>query len=650
MTRIALYTFCFFLMASASSLAADEAKRLVAIVDYIGGDYRNAVQGGKVVNPEEFQEMKEFANRALELFNQLKQADNGDKAGVESSIKTLASYIEKKEDDKAVGELAQIIKGRLLTAYSIVPYPKTIPSFQIAQTTFAQNCVPCHGETGKGDGPRRSEMNPKEPPPANFTDPGVMATLSPFKAFNTESFGVEGTAMASFAALTEEERWQAAFYLFSFRFSPEAVAEGKKLFEGKRLPAELKNVATLATLSDEDLKNKIRTYTPDGQEVSKILAYLRRGVLEERPNDPLLTTRTSLGEAMGLYEKGEKEKAYQKAVDAYLEGFELVEPALLSRNLSFGRSLEGKITAFRSALKQGDAVEKVQRLYREIDAGLAQASQLLNSENQLTDVYIFLNASMIILREGLEAALVLAAILAFLKVTGAKDVTKYIHLGWTLALIAGIFTWVLTQTVLDISGAQRESMEGFATLIAALVLLYVGYWLHTKAEAQKWQKFVQERVHEALSTRRILTLIGISFFAVYREAFETVLFYEALYLQAPNSPAPVIWGFVAGAGGLGIVVFALLMLGLKIPIRYFFRTTGAFLYILALAFAGQGVKELQTARWVSVTPLPFPPPVDFLGIYPTLETLLTQGLVVLVLLAATLWLNRMPETVRSSIP
>jgi len=641
--------YCFFL-ASPLALADDEARRLVAFVDYIGGDYKKAVRAGKVINPDEYREMKEFSARALELLNQLKQTEKGDKSGVESSLKTLASYIEKKENEKVVANLAQRVKEKLIATYQIVPHPKTIPSFQIAKITFTQNCAACHGETGKGDGPSRETMTPKEPPPANFINSSIMDALSPFRAFNIATFGVEGTAMPSFLALREEERWQAAFYIFSLRFSSEAAAEGKKLLEAKRLPEELKSTATLSTLSDEELLERIGPYFPAKQEAFKALAYLRRGLMENQSGDPLIVARTFLSQAMGLYEKGDKEKAYQKAVDAYLEGFELVEPALFARDLSFGRALEGKITAFRSALKRGDPADKVQKLYQEIDAGLAQASQLLSSENQLTDIYIFLNASLIVLREGLEAALVLAAILAFLRVTGTRGVTKYIHLGWILALIAGILTWVLAQTVLDISGSQRESMEGFTALTAALVLLYVGYWLHTKAEAQRWQKFVREKVHEAISSQRILTLVGISFFTVYREAFETVLFYEALYLQVPNTPGPVIWGFVAGAGILGFVVFALLKLGLKIPVKYFFGATGAFLYLLALTFAGQGVKALQMAGWISVTPLPFPPQVDFLGIYPTLETMLAQGAVVLVLLAATLWLNRTPGTVRGNVP
>lgn len=647
--RIFLSAFCWFLTITSPLWAADEAKRLVALVDYIGGDYKNAVQSGKVVSADEYQEMREFSARTLDLLNQLKQAEKGDRAGVESSLKTLASYIEKKETEKAVANLAQQVKEKLLRTYSIVPHPKTLPSLRDGRTIFAQNCASCHGETGKGDGPSRATMKPKVPAPADFTDPEVMAALSPFKAFNIVSFGVEGTAMPSFAALTEQERWQVAFHVFSLRFSSAAAAEGRKLIEGKKLPEELKSVATLATLSDEELEGKLRTFFPTDQEASKVLAYLRRGVLEERTNDPILIARTFLSEAMELYEKGEKEKAYKKAVDAYLEGFEPVEPTLFARDLSFGRALESKITAFRNALKRGEAVDKAQKLYQEIDAGLAQASQLLSSENQLTGIYIFLNASLIVFREGLEAALVLAAILAFLRVTGAAGVTQYIHLGWLLALIAGVLTWILAQTVLEISGSHRESMEGFTALAAALVLLYAGYWLHTKAQAQRWQRFIQERVHEAFSNQRILTLVGISFFTVYREAFETVLFYQALYLQVPNTPGPVIWGFIAGAGLLGIVVFALFKLGLKIPVKYFFGATGAFLYLLALTFAGQGVKELQTAGWIGITPLPFPPQVDFLGIYPTLETMLVQGVVVFVLLAATYWLNRTPGTVRGNV-
>ena len=638
--KYALGFLSLLLLIPHSARAADEARRLVALADYIGGDYKNAVQGGKVVKPDEYQEMKEFSARTLELFNKLKADEKKDKAGIEPDLKALASRIEQRDNERVVGELAQRVKEKLIAAYEIMPYPRRMPSFPAGRILFSQNCAQCHGETGKGDGSGRETMKPKAPPPANFTDPVLMAGLSPFKAFNTVTYGVEKTAMPDFSALSEEERWQVAFYLFSLRFSPAAAADGKKLFAAKELPQELKAVATLSTSSDEALMEKIKPFSPAQTEASQLLAYLRRGLLEEQTADPLMTARLFLQEAMSLYEKGEREKAYQKAVDAYLDGFELAEPALFARDVSFGRAVESQMAQFRSSLKRGDPLEEVHGLYQEVDAGLVRSSELLSGSDTWNASYAFSNAFAIIVREGLEAALILAAILALLRMTGAVEAIRYIHLGWILALVGGFLTWILAQTVLTFSGSHRESMEGVTTVMAAIVLFYVGYWLHTKAEARKWQKFIHDKVHGALSSRRILALIGVSFFAVYREAFEVVLFYQVLWLQSPDSRQSVIWGFLAGAAVLGLMVFALLRLGLKIPLKYFFGATGALLYLLAFVFIGQGVKALQTAGWFGVTPLRFPPAVGPLGVYPTVETLTAQGLMLLALLATLFWLSR----------
>jgi high-affinity iron transporter len=190
------------------------------------------------------------------------------------------------------------------------------------------------------------------------------------------------------------------------------------------------------------------------------------------------------------------------------------------------------------------------------------------------------------------------------------------------------------------SGSNRESFEGFTTLTAAIVLFYVGYWLHTKSEAQKWQQFIRDKVEGALSRKRLLALAGVSFFAAYREAFEVVLFYQALWLQSAANPKPVLTGFLAGVAVLGVMVLVLFRLGLKIPIKHFFGTAGLLLYLLALVFAGQGVRILQATGWFSVTPLRFPPQVSALGIYPTVETLLAQAVVLIALIATTVRPNR----------
>jgi high-affinity iron transporter len=630
---VALLTF---LIIASTVSAQDQAKRLVSVLDYLGSDYKNAVNDGKVINPDEYGEMQEFSKRTQELLNQLKQADGADKAGVEPIIKSLTAQIENKAEPTVIVELARSAKQRVISAYNIVPYPKQLPSLASGHTLYVENCAQCHGATGKGDGPGASSMNPKTPSPANFTDPERMAGLSPFKAFNTASFGVEGTAMASFAAFTEEQRWQVAFYVMSLRFSSEQATRGAALIDEKKLPSDLISVANLATHSDEQLSEEIKRYFDQEGSVNDVLAYLRRGLIDHKPADPLVLTRNLVRESASLYAGGEKDKAYQKAVDAYIDGYELAEPALFAKDASFGRALEALFTEYRNAIKQGVAPEEIDKRRAEIEARLDRADEILARTDEYSGIYFFLNSALIIVREGLEATLVLAAILAMLKVMGATDAVRYIHLGWILALFAGGLTWLATQTVLTFSGQNRESMEGFISVFAAVALFYVGYWLHTKSEAKRWQAFIRGKVENVLSGKKLLGLIGISFFAVYREAFEVVLFYQALWLQNENGHHLILSGFIAGLALLVVLTFGILKLGLNVPLKYFFGATGTLLYIVAFIFAGNGIKELQAAGWVSTTPLKFPPQAPLLGIYPTLETVAAQTLMLCAFIATSI--------------
>ena len=627
------------LVAIPAAFAQDDAKRLVSLLDYLGSDYKNAVKDGKILSRDEYGEMQEFSRRSQELFNKLKETDKADKAGVEPMIKSLAGEINRKAEPKVIADLAQSAKEKLIAAYKIVPYPKQVPSREAGQKLYAGNCAQCHGATGKGDGPGIASMNPKSPPPANFTDPERMAGLSPFKAFNTASFGVEGTAMASFAAFSEEQRWQVAFYIMSLRFTPEEVTRGTALVRERKLPVDLTSVANLATHSDEQLTDDLKKYFPGEAQASDVLAYFRRGMLEQKP-DQLAVTRNLVREAAALYASGDKEKAYQRAVDAYIDGYELAEPAIFAKDASFGRNLEGLFTQYRNAMKQGVSSDEIDKQRGEIEARLDQAVEILASGDNYSDIYFFLNAAMIIVREGLEATLVLAAILAMLKVMGAGDAVRYIHLGWILALVAGGLTWLATQTVLTFSGQHRESMEGFISVFAAVALFYVGYWLHTKSEAKRWQAFIRGKVQNVVDGKKILGLVGISFFAVYREAFEVVLFYQALWLQNENEHHLIISGFGAGLALLVVLTFGILKLGVKVPLKYFFGATGTLLYIVAFVFAGNGIRELQAAGWVSTTPLRFPPQAPLLGIYPTVETLAVQAVMIFAFGATYWWLAK----------
>ncbi len=618
--------------------AQEQANRLVALLDYLGSDYANAVKDGRVLSKDEYEEMQEFTKRSQELFNQLREIDKTDKAGIESYLKTLASQVDNKADPQIVADLAKAAKDKLIVAYQIVPHPRRLPSLAEGKKIYDENCAQCHGATGKGDGAGRDSMKPQNPLPANFTDPRRIGGLSPFKAFNTASFGIEGTAMASFAALSEEQRWQVAFYLFSLRFSDGAATAGAHAFQTSNAPADLKSVATLATTSDEQLLEKLNSWAANEADALDMLAFLRRGILSSAGKDPLSVARANLREAVSLYNRGDREKAYQKAVEAYLDGYELAEPALFAKDAAFGRAVENQLTQFRNAIRQGDSLEEIQSRYAALENKLDEAARLLARDDSFNSYYAFLNSALIILREGLEAALILAAILAMLRVMGANDVVRYVHMGWILALLAGGLTWLATETVLTLSGRHRESMEGFISIFAAVALFYVGYWLHTRSEAKKWQSFIHDKVHNALSTRRVLGLAGLSFFAVYREAFEVVLFYQALWLQSEGHHAPLLWGFASGLVVLLLSTVAILKMGLRIPLKYFFGVTGTLLYIVAFIFAGNGIKELQAALWLPTTPLSLPKAIPLLGIYPTVETLAAQGLMICAFIGTSVWL------------
>ena len=264
---ISLIIFTLLAFGNVAAQAEDDtAKKLLALIDYIGGDYKNAVEADKVRNPNEYQEQLEFARRSLELFDQVKKADS-DKASIESDLKVLVKHVEDKADPKTVTAIAHGIEKKIIDAYGIVPYPRQLPSLAAGRQLFMENCAQCHGPTGKGDGPGRESMNPKQPLPANFTDAEFMAGLSPFKAFNAISFGVDNTAMASFAALSEAQRWELAFYVLSLRFPADAAKTGEALMRKNPVPPELMGIATVSSLTNEELAEKLKEHFRDRKSV-----------------------------------------------------------------------------------------------------------------------------------------------------------------------------------------------------------------------------------------------------------------------------------------------------------------------------------------------------------------------------------------------
>jgi high-affinity iron transporter len=255
----------------------------------------------------------------------------------------------------------------------------------------------------------------------------------------------------------------------------------------------------------------------------------------------------------------------------------------------------------------------------------------------------FLQSFLIILREGLEAILVIGAVVAFLIKTGHRDRLRSIWLGCALALVASAVTAVVLQTALRAMPASREILEGATMLVAVAVLFSVSYWLISKVEAAKWKRFINDKVTAALEHGGSRALATVAFLAVYREGAETALFYQALFNEGTSALLPLVLGMLVGFAVLAVVFTLIYRFGIRIPLRPFFAVTSGLLYLMAFVFMGKGLRELQEGNAMSITALPGFPHVDVLGIYPTVETLLGQLLLVLLFvfaLAKTFWPTR----------
>jgi high-affinity iron transporter len=218
--------------------------------------------------------------------------------------------------------------------------------------------------------------------------------------------------------------------------------------------------------------------------------------------------------------------------------------------------------------------------------------------------------------------------------SGRREALPYVHAGWIAALVLGGLTWVIASYVVTVSGAGREVTEGVTALLAAAMLLYVGFWMHRHSHAARWKAFLEGRVQAALSGRTLWTLAAISFLAVYREAFETVLFYQALWVEAgPPGHLAVGAGCLAGVVGLVVIAWLILKVGLGLPLGWFFGVGSALMALLAVVLAGKGIAALQHAGKLPVGSLDLPT-IPSLGVYPTWQGLVTQLALVVVILGA----------------
>jgi high-affinity iron transporter len=605
---------------------AQEAQTILHLLDYIGVDYAEAVEEGKVKNADEYKEMIEFTAQVTARLRAL--PDNPRKAALLTEAEALAKLVADKAAPPAVATASGMLRWALVEAYRLRLAPRAAPALERAPGLYAQHCAACHGAEGRGDGPAAKRL---EPPPSNFHDLERMAQRSVYGLYNTITLGVEGTSMASFKQASEEERWALAFFVANLGIPDERVRSGERAWQsgsGRKAFGDLGSVATLST-------NEVTARY--GEDAARIQDYLRAHP-EALRKSPIAFAREKLADAAQAYGQGNRAAAREAAMTSYLEGFELSEASLANIDPGLMREIEGRMMELRSAIERGVPVEEFDRHVEAVDALLSAAAEKLGA-GALSGATAFTASLVILLREGLEAILVLAAIIAFVVKTGRRDALPWVHAGWIAALALGAVTWFAATFLLEISGANRELTEAITALLAAAVLLYVGYWLHGKSYAQAWNRFINEHVGQALGKRTLWAMAAVSFLAVYREMFEVVLFYQALWAQAGESAqAAVLSGMGAAALALALLGFALFKYSVRLPIGPFFGVMSALLALLAVIFTGHGVAALQEAGAIVLTHLDFDP-IPLLGIYASAEAIAAQ-LAALALVALGIWSAR----------
>ncbi|CAL61756.1 putative cytochrome c, class I:Iron permease FTR1 precursor [Herminiimonas arsenicoxydans] len=612
-----------------AAISADEkAQTVVHMLDYISVDYPEFVKNGKVLNQSEFEEQLEFSTQALTLLKEMPA--NAEQSILLDKGQVLRSAINSKVDGGEVSKQANALRADVIRVYKVAVTPKSTPNLLKASQLYAANCAVCHGATGRGDGPLSKGMDPQ---PSDFHEEARMKVRSIYGLYNTIALGVAGTPMRPFTEITEEDRWALAFFVGTLRHTQEDVNQGESAWNNGEGKKDFQNLRALATQTPDEVEQQ------GGKSLVQVQAYLTSHpeAIKVAGPSPLDVSREKLVQSLAAYQAGDAGAARQLAITAYLEGFELVESSLDNTDGALRQKIELEMMALRAAISAGKPVEEVSKQVKVIEALLNQADEAL-SEN-LSATTAFISALLILLREGLEAILVLAAIISFVVKTGRRDALRYIHYGWIAAVALGILTWVVANYVLTISGANRELTEGITALVAAIMLLYVGYWLHSKSYAQAWQKFIREHVTAALEKKTMWAMASVSFLAVYRELFEIILFYQALWVQVgDDGHVAVLSGVGAAAILLAVIGWAILKYSIRLPIGPFFGVTSGLLALLAVVFAGNGIAALQEAGVIEADRINFVT-VPLLGVHPTMQGITTQA-IILALVMIGIWMSR----------
>jgi high-affinity iron transporter len=363
----------------------------------------------------------------------------------------------------------------------------------------------------------------------------------------------------------------------------------------------------------------------------------------ERGRQEMKVARAEVAAALAAYKAGDRDKAYRLARSAYLDHFEFVEVPLRLRNPNLVLDAEFTFAELRNRMKSGASVDDVRESTVKLRSQLLDVDRELASKGIAAPALAFGFSFSILFREGVEAVLLIAILLGSLAAGSAANYKRPLGLGVVAALLATGVTWLLATLVIDIAPVNRELLEAGTALIAVLVLIVVSFWLIQRLEHRRRMEFMRARTAAAIAAGSSGAFMALGFTAVYREGFETVLFYQALALFAEGLGLWVALGAVAAVIGLAAVGYAILGLGRKLPLKPMLITGASILLLLSVAFVGNAVRSLQEADLLAVTPIQGDwarLPVfaaELTGIHPTVQGMVAQLTLLVIYAIGAAW-------------
>ncbi|MBR8461611.1 FTR1 family protein [Campylobacter sp. faydin G-105] len=383
-----------------------------------------------------------------------------------------------------------------------------------------------------------------------------------------------------------------------------------------KLPAQ---TASIAVVDMSDIEEEINTSTDYSPVVKNI-------------NDKTVA-------AIALFVSGDATKAMGDVQDIYFDEFEAsgMENKVGAIDVNLKTAIEGTFSAIVAAMKSGVSESELKALADKLSSQLNTALEKTSASSSPWALFIW--ALTIILREGFEALIIVAAVVAYLVKTGnLAKMNRVVYSSVGVAIVLSfVMAWLMNVMFGAAAGQKRELLEGITMLVAVALLFYVGFWLLSNAGAKKWSGYIQSQVNESLSNNSATALWWTVFLAVFREGAETVLFYQALIFDAKDAAgySMIAGGFVIGVVVLLIVYYIFKIFAIKIPIKPFFIFTSAIIFYMSIVFVGKGVMELVEGKIfipTTISGLNFPEWMgNWLGLHPYYESLVPQILMIITL-------------------